>query len=706
MHYVVNVLAHVNHGKTTFMDNILAYDGALSRTMSGAARLLDSRKDELERGITMKLSPITVAYRGAQISFLDTPGHLEFNSLTLSTCMIADMSVVVVDAGKGVTGRLQALLRTALQRKVKVLLFINKLDALFRLGLSDDEISGRVAEMAAKVNQLLCQSGGAQVDWESNSMAIGSAKENYAASALSVAAAAERCRDLLGKPGEGRSRRGWSLGRTVALLRRLHTLDESKCEQVKEKLGLRVKRCTRKEVMSTLLPLSECVMGAIAGSGIDASGAEPAIKGLLGFNVLVDNEVVGVVKINRGVVRKNDLVVLYEEGAFKPSVAGKVLEFRSSGPREVAEGAGLVGVLGIASQKRGVLVDTGCGAGCGPEEARLLVQGLQEDSALREQLERVEWPLFRPVYTDVIRPERAHREELAEKVSKLARCEPSLVSTVAPDGDIVVKSDGDLQLEKILADLEGHKFTVHEHDQNQRFLETIRKKSAWGAFTMGHRAYKVQLAPLLSHAGGAGEPGHPGSKLARQCFLEYSGDQEDEGRIRREVLLFVRQGPYLREEVDLVLFTVTGASPSGAAAEAEVDDDMRRVLGALYLGSSPQVITNYVLVDISIPRGYIKQVASLVAQEHAVIIDREDNGEEGLTFRAKVALGLSRALINRVRSATRGDSEIVIASGEFLERVEAQGLESSLAQQIRIRKGLHQERQLVGDPSKQRTRRH
>lgn len=75
----IGIVAHVDHGKTTLADSLVASNGIISRSSSGKLRYLDSRDDEQERGITMKSSAISLVFNDHLINLIDTPGHVDFS---------------------------------------------------------------------------------------------------------------------------------------------------------------------------------------------------------------------------------------------------------------------------------------------------------------------------------------------------------------------------------------------------------------------------------------------------------------------------------------------------------------------------------------------------------------------------------------------------------------------------------------------------
>ncbi|MCE4604692.1 MAG: elongation factor EF-2, partial [Aeropyrum sp.] len=156
----IGIIAHVDHGKTTTSDSLLAAAGIISERIAGEALVLDYLNVEKQRGITVKSANVSLyhEYEGKPyvINLIDTPGHVDFSGKVTRSLRVLDGAIVVVDAVEGVMTQTETVIRQALEERVRPILFINKVDRLIKeLKLPPEKIQQRFVEIIKEVNNLI-----------------------------------------------------------------------------------------------------------------------------------------------------------------------------------------------------------------------------------------------------------------------------------------------------------------------------------------------------------------------------------------------------------------------------------------------------------------------------------------------------------------------------------------------------------------------
>jgi elongation factor 2 len=156
----LGILAHIDHGKTTLTDSLIAGTGLLSPQVAGSARVLDYLEEEQRRGITLKTANISLLYNSAEgtfiINLVDTPGHVDFTGKVTRALRTIDGAVVLVDAVEEVMAQTELVLRQALEERVRPVLFINKVDRLItELKLTEAQIQKKFTRIISVFNDLI-----------------------------------------------------------------------------------------------------------------------------------------------------------------------------------------------------------------------------------------------------------------------------------------------------------------------------------------------------------------------------------------------------------------------------------------------------------------------------------------------------------------------------------------------------------------------
>lgn len=152
------ILAHVDHGKTTLADHLIAAcgGGVLHPKQAGKLRFMDYLDEEQRRAITMKSSSIALKYKEHSINLIDSPGHMDFCSEVSTAARLSDGALVLVDAVEGVHIQTHAVLRQAWVEKLTPCLVLNKIDRLIsELRLTPMEAYTRLLRIVHEVNNIV-----------------------------------------------------------------------------------------------------------------------------------------------------------------------------------------------------------------------------------------------------------------------------------------------------------------------------------------------------------------------------------------------------------------------------------------------------------------------------------------------------------------------------------------------------------------------
>merc|ERR1712091_245856 len=207
----MSVIAHVDHGKSTLTDSLVAKAGIIAASKAGETRATDTRKDEQERCITIKSTAISMFFdmdqkdlevikqdrakkadgsleTGFLINLIDSPGHVGFSSEVTAALRVTDGALVVVDCVSGVCVQTETVLRQAIAERIRPILFMNKMDrALLELQLEQEELYQTFQRIVENVNVIVatyCDDDGpmgvVRVDVNNGSVGFGSGLHGWA----------------------------------------------------------------------------------------------------------------------------------------------------------------------------------------------------------------------------------------------------------------------------------------------------------------------------------------------------------------------------------------------------------------------------------------------------------------------------------------------------------------------------------------------
>merc|ERR1712168_374895 len=207
----MSVIAHVDHGKSTLTDSLVAKAGIIAAAKAGETRATDTRKDEQDRCITIKSTAISMFFNmdekdlefikqdrakkpdgsletGFLINLIDSPGHVDFSSEVTAALRVTDGALVVVDCVSGVCVQTETVLRQAIAERIRPVLFMNKMDrALLELQLDQEDLYQTFQRVVENVNVIIATyadddgpMGVVRVDPKNGSVGFGSGLHGWA----------------------------------------------------------------------------------------------------------------------------------------------------------------------------------------------------------------------------------------------------------------------------------------------------------------------------------------------------------------------------------------------------------------------------------------------------------------------------------------------------------------------------------------------
>ncbi len=671
----MGIVAHVDHGKTTLSDSLLAAAGIISQRIAGEALALDYLDVEQKRGITVKSANISLyhEYQGKPyvINLVDTPGHVDFSGHVTRSLRMIDGAIVVVDAVEGVMPQTETVLRQSLEEGVRPILFINKVDRLIKeLKYTPQQIQQRFLEIIKEVNNLIQLYADAKFrkKWILNPMEgtvlFGSARDKWGISIPMVQKKGIKFSDIIEAYNRGRE----AVEEFAAKVAPLH---EAVLDAVVkympnpiEAQKYRIARIWRGEIesdvgraMVNVDPEGPLVF-AIAAMRID-----PKIKRLVATG-----------RVFSGTLRQGEEVWLV--GANRPAKLLQVSIYM--GPdREVVDEipAGNIGAaLGLEDARSGETV---------------VSIDVKDKVAPFEKLRYVS----EPVVTVAVEPKNPKElTKLIDALYKLSIEDPTIhVKINQETGEYLLSGMGPLHIEISLWWLkETYKLEVKTSPPIVVYREAIRAASQVfeGKSPNKHNKFYLSVEPLdeetikLIQVGEITEDQEP--QLRARILRDKAGWEYDEARriwaIDENINIFIdrtvgiqhlrevrdtiiqafrlamREGPLAREPVrgvKVILHDAVVHEDPAHRGPAQIYPAVRNAIYAGMLTSKITLLEPIQKLDIRVPQDYVSNVIAVISKKRGKIVDMK---EHGLVMRilGEIPVAESFDLAAELRSATQG----------------------------------------------------
>ena len=703
----IAICAHIDHGKTTFSDNLLAGAGMISEDLAGKMQVLDFHEDEQERGITIDTSAVSMVHtvKGGEylINLLDTPGHVDFGGDVTRAMRAVDGTIVLVCAVEGMMPQTETVLRQALKERVKPILFINKVDRLIKeLQLTPEAMQQRFIKIITGVNKFLNSispeefKGKWNINVQEGSVCFGSAFHNWGLSIPYMQKKGIKFGDVIDAYKKGHEN-------DIKELRKKAPIHEILLDAVVEHLPdplvaqkYRIPKIWHGELDSTY------------GKSLTAS--DP--NGPLGFIItkIVVDPLAGEICTGRlfsGTMKKG--MTVYLLGAKETARIQQVYIFNGA-KREVVDNVPAGNIIGIAGLKSGFAGETVTN---------------EEDAEPFEQIKH----MLEPVVTKAIEATKpSDLPKLIEVLRKVAKEDPSIHIEINEEtGEHLMSGMGELHLEIIENRILTEKgLEVRTSNPVVVFRETVTKKSREfeGKSPNKHNKFIFRVEPLEQKYVQAIKEGElPEMRIKKKMpqlwkkLQELGMDGKESRKVKNifkgnmlvdhtrgqvhlnEVIVLIndmfedvmKAGPLAREPafaVKVILEDMTLHEDSIHRGPAQVYPAVRDSLRAAIRDAGALIFEPVQILKFESPNAFMGEISKLLSAKRGQMLAM-DSESEFTTIKGKLPVAEMFGLSNELRSATEGRASFSVIDQAF-EKLPNE-LQEKIIKQIRSRKGLAEE---------------
>ncbi len=695
----IGIVAHVDHGKTTLTDSLVAASGIISFELAGQQLFTDFLEIEQQRGITVQTSAVSLVHRLGEeeylINLLDTPGHVDFTGDVTRALRAIDGVIVVMDAVEGIMPQTETVVRQALQEYTRPVLFINKVDRLIdELKLPPEAIQARLARLIVQFNELIKKYAPKeladrwQVKVEDGSVAFGSAKEKWALSVPQMKKKNITFKEVLEASREGRRE---ELAKQIPVYEVVLDMVVKHLPNPLEAQRLRVPKLWKGDLNSEL--------------GRAMLSCDPSGKLCMVITDIIVDEQAGVISTGRvfsGTVEKGKTVRLV--GAKQEARIQQVGIY--IGPRrEVVEKVPAGNIAAVIGMKEAVVGET-------LVEAGVEAVGFEELRYISE-----------PVVTLAIEPKNFQDlPKLVSQLNKIAREDPNVrVKINEETGEYLISGMGEVHLEIVEYKLKEAGLEIKTSEPLVVYRETITERAGpvEGKSPNKHNRFLISVEPLepevlqaidekkitdkqdpkeraaiLRKLGWSADAARRvmavvgGNVLVDMTKgIQYMGEVED--YVREAFAQVASEGPVMREPLRGVKVIINDAvlhEDSVHRGPAQIIPAVRRPIQACILMANPVILEPLFRLEVRVPTDFMGGVIKVIQGRRGRIMAMEPEGEAVTLIRALLPVANSFGLAAELRSETEGRA-LWATEFERFERLSPE-LQAQVIMNTRKRKGL------------------
>jgi elongation factor 2 len=697
----IGIIAHVDHGKTTMTDSLMAEAGLLSPNMVGF-RALDYLEEEQKRGITIKTANISLLHEWQGNSYIvnlvDTPGHVDFTGKVARALRAIDGAIVVVDAVEEIMAQTETVTCQALEERVKPVLFINKVDRLIEeMKLSESEIQDKFARIIGDFNNLIEIYGEPKfkekwkVDPEKESVAIGSALHKWGLTVQIANKKGIKFSEIIDIYEEKRNR---ELSRLIPLHNAILNMVVKNIPNPVEAQSYRIPKIWKGELDSEI---------GRAMLNCDENG--PATMCITHVQLDMKGELISTGRLFSGSVKEGDPVYLINAG--KECIIQQVLISMGSF-REIVNQitAGNIAALsGLNLVRAGeTLVDV-------------------KYKGVMDPFECIKY-LSEPVMAIVVEPKNPKDlPRLIEAMNRLSIEDPSLITTIDKEtGHYLLSGIGELQLEiavKFLAEYGGG-MELLASNPTVTYRESISEKGATVTTKTPNKqnSFRVHVEPLEKEIIGLIEKKELTEEMGSEqistmlknvspkileaekiCALNKYGnmlvnltDDISIEKVKESIILGFHwacsRGPLCEEPlrgVKVNLVTVQIHQDPKLHETAQVMRAVSRAILGSVLTAKPKLFEPIYKIEVSVPTKWFGACSNIITRRRGKIQATENRGILTM-IKGYIPVAETFGLSTELRSATSGRAFWQCTFSNWEKTPE--NVAAKVIKQIRARRGL------------------